>query len=1031
MTTISLHGVRVHNLKGIDLDLPTQQLIVFCGLSGSGKSSLALDTLYAEGQRRYIESFSAYTRQFLERMEKPDAQSLEGIPAAVAITAHALGATTRASVGSATETLDYLRLLYAKLGSIRCHRCGRNVRRDSPDTILSALSARLATSGASSQRAMIAFAPPRDLLDSSHEAFRDAALRRGFVRGIAGGVQFRCDDDSLTSEMYAAALAAMGIEVEAAITTTSIPTTTSTIDDDANGFEEQITDDFGEDDNVAAFQRQTSDEDDEATEDVVSETPAIFQTRFYDGDTEIAVSAPVESVSEQVASQSATESGVPPLLLVVDRVVLGDDEGDPSQTLASIETALDSGDDAVTILWEDGNVDKFSRRLRCEECGIDYPTPQVAMLSDNNPLGACPMCEGFGTLLVYDLERIVPQRYKTLRDGAIAPHATPAFKTAHDELLARCPALDLSPDKPLESYTPDEWRRLLFGRGDAPGLAAFFEKLHRQKYKMPMRVFLSRWRSHRVCPQCHGARLRPEALAIQIAGKNISELLAMRITDLAAHLDSVAWTPWEEKVGRVPLSQICVRINYLIDVGLGYLTLDRSVRSLSGGEQRRVALTSVLGSSLVNMLYVLDEPTMGLHPSDIVRLMKSIGGLRDRGNTVIVVDHDEEVLRVADHIVELGPEAGERGGQVVFQGSLEEMLASQASLTGSYLSGKRSSGVPLKRRAVRHGMIELFGATGHNLQDVRIAFPLGMLCVVTGVSGAGKTSLVQETLYPAIQQTLHRDTAIRGLPYRDIQGTSQIDDVVMVTQTPIGRSMRSNPVTYLKVFDEIRQVFASTLKARTNNYTAGYFSFNVDGGRCNTCKGEGFIAIDMHFMADMYVRCPVCHGTRYQREILEVTYRDKTIADVLAMTAREAFGFFRGQPKVQQRLKPILDVGLDYVQLGQAASTLSGGESQRLKLAAYLSQVKKGRTLFLMDEPTSGLHFGDVVQLLDCFGALIETGHSLIVVEHDLQMMKAADWIIDVGPGAAEAGGRIVSEGTPEDIAGTDSPTGCVLRKAL
>ncbi|MCA9170326.1 MAG: excinuclease ABC subunit UvrA, partial [Planctomycetales bacterium] len=541
----------------------------------------------------------------------------------------------------------------------------------------------------------------------------------------------------------------------------------------------------------------------------------------------------------------------------------------------------------------------------------------------------------------------------------------------------------------------------------------------------------SRWRSSTPCPDCNGARLRPEALAVRLGGKHIAELSSMKIADAAAFMESVDLTDRERTVGRMMLDQVLSRLRFLQSVGVGYLTLDRQLKTLSGGEMQRVSLTSALGSSLVNMLYVLDEPSVGLHPQDTDRLFQAVRRLRDRGNSVIVVEHEETFLRHADHVIETGPGAGEHGGQVVFEGSPEEMLTNAGSLSGDYLTGRRGMSVPASRRKPTHGWIRLNGARGNNLKNLSVDFPLGVLCVVSGVSGAGKSTLIQDTLYPALCSRKRRD-ADKALPYDDVLGDGQIDDMILVDQSPIGRSPRSNPVTYIKAFDAIREVFADTLEARTHNYSAGHFSFNVDGGRCSACEGDGFVQIDMQFLADVYMKCSQCQGRRYRKEILDVTYRGHNIAEVLEMSVRKAFNFFRGQDKVQKRLKRLMDVGLDYLRLGQPANTLSAGEAQRLKLAGYLASAKRQRTLFLLDEPTTGLHFSDIVKLLDCFDALLSVGHSLIVVEHNLQLMKAADYIIDLGPGAADEGGTVVACGTPEELAAhPDSATGKFLAETI
>jgi excinuclease ABC subunit A len=571
------------------------------------------------------------------------------------------------------------------------------------------------------------------------------------------------------------------------------------------------------------------------------------------------------------------------------------------------------------------------------------------------------------------------------------------------------------------------------------GLNGFFRWLERRKYKMHLRVFLSRWRSYRPCPACGGSRLRPEALAVRVGGRSFADVCRLKIREALAFFDGLQLAEWRATIARPLVADVRSRLAYLEDVGLGYLALDRSLRTLSSGEAQRVALTTTLGSSLVDMLYVLDEPSVGLHPADVAPLTTAIERLRERGNTVVVVEHEAEIIRRADLVVEFGPGAGDEGGRVVFQGTPAEMEADGDSRTGGWLSGRRAMTAAGPRRSTEQGWIKLRGARGNNLQNVTVEFPLGMLCLVTGVSGAGKSTLVDKTLYPALARRLKKDAVPAGgrgdpppLEYDDVLGTGQLEDVIYVDQSPIGRSPRSNPATYLKAFDPIRTLFAEQTEARARGLSAGDFSFNVEGGRCETCHGDGHLAIDMQFMADVYMRCPDCHGRRYQRRVLEVKHRGRDIAEVLEMTAREAFTFFRGQRKIQAKLKLLLDVGLDYLRLGQPATTLSGGEAQRLKLAAHLAAKRRGRALFVLDEPTTGLHFSDIVQLVDCFDALLEVGHSLVIVEHNLQLMKAADWIIDLGPGAADEGGRIVTTGTPEEVAACrESVTGRILAREI
>jgi excinuclease ABC subunit A len=636
-------------------------------------------------------------------------------------------------------------------------------------------------------------------------------------------------------------------------------------------------------------------------------------------------------------------------------------------------------------------------------------------------------------VLEVDMDLVVPDRSKSLRNGAIAPWNAKSYAHELDELLALAGDYDLRVDVPVRELDERQWRTIQEGvpERNFGGLRGFFDWLERHKYKVSARAHASRYKSSRVCPACGGARLRPEALAVHIGGRNIAEVCSMKIGESRPFIAGLSLEEWQRRAARIMLDQVQSRLEYLEAVGLGYLTLDRAVRTLSGGEAQRVSLTSALGSSLVQMLYVLDEPTRGLHPHDVERLITAIQRLRDRGNTVLVVEHEEGILRAADELVEVGPGAGDRGGQIVFQGPPGRIEAATGSVTGDFLARRRGGTIPAQRRPPARGVIRLTGARGHNLRNISVEFPLTLLCAVTGVSGSGKSTLVEDTLYPALCRRLHKE-APRPLDFDDVFGDGQINDVIFVDQSPIGRSPRSNPVTYAKAFDEIRAVFADTTDAKTRGLSAGHFSFNVEGGRCTHCEGEGFLRIDMQFLPDVYMRCPECRGRRYRPEVLAVKYRGKSIAEALDMTVREAFAFFRGQGKVQVRLKQLIDVGLDYLRLGQPANTLSGGEAQRLKLAAHLAASKRSRTLFILDEPTTGLHPADVAQLLDCFTALLDNGHSLIVVEHNVQVLKAADYIIDLGPGAADEGGRVVAAGTPEQIAACSfSKTAICLRAAL
>ncbi len=948
--SICLRGVEVHNLKQVDLDLPHRSWITICGVSGSGKTSLALDTLYAEGQRRYIESISAYTRQFLEQLEKPPAESIEGIPPAIAVTHSNRSRSSRATVGTTTETVDYLRLLISKIGTVVCDQCGRDVRRDSPQTAIEELANLPAHT-----RLMVAF--PVTVADGEDLSDHLANFQQqGYVRAIVGERV-----EQLDSQLA---------------------------------------------DQRSVHPKSGSGENNERSICIVVDRLKVGQsseTRLRD------------------TFETACESGGGSWLVLAEQTAAEPGERNVRHTTLH------------TIDGREWQQFAFSQQLRCDHCQCDYPDPEPRLLSFSSPLGACGHCEGFGNIIDIDMDLVVPDAEKSLRQGAIAPWTTPAYSHELDDLLALAADFDLPVDVPYHELT-DAQRSLIYEgvvQRDFGGLRGFFAWLERRKYKMHLRVFLSRWRTARPCPDCLGQRLRSEALAVRLAGKNIADICNMKIECAIRFFADLTLTPWQQEVGRTMLDQVQSRLGYLAEVGLDYLTLDRPMRTLSGGEAQRVALTTTLGSNLSGMLYVLDEPSVGLHPNDIQQLTGAVARLHRRGNTVVVVEHEPLMIRAAQQVVEMGPGAGEHGGRVVFQGTPDLLEQTEGSLTGDWLAGRRGNGSPTKRRSADHGSIRLTGARGNNLKNITVQFPLGLLCLVTGVSGSGKSTLVEQTLYPALAHRLRKDAA-KPLDHDDVFGDGQLDDVVMIDQSPIGRSPRSNPVTYIKAFDAIRAVMADTPEARLHNFTASHFTFNVDGGRCEACRGDGYNMVDMQFLADVYMKCDQCNGRRYRREILEVCYRGRNIAEVLDMTVREAFTFFRGYPKVQIKLKRLIDVGLDYLRLGQRANTLSGGESQRLKLASHLSATRRGRSLFVLDEPTTGLHFADILQLFDCFDALLDAGHSLLVIEHNLQVMKAADYIIDLGPGAADAGGQVVAEGTPEQVASNpNSATGRHLAEAL
>jgi excinuclease ABC subunit A len=961
--TIELHGVAVNNLRQVDLDLPLRELIVFCGPSGSGKTSMALDTLYAEGQRRYIESFSAYTRQFLEQLDKPQAERIDGIPPAIAVTHKNPGRSNRATVGTTTEVNEYLSLLFARVGDVTCYQCGEPVRRDSPESAAQSL----ATLPAGT-RIMIGFSTSVPDDEPADRWIADQ-ISFGYVRAIVG-------DTSETLEPSLAKKLKPGDDV-----TIILDRLTA-----GDQFTERLRDSL--------------------------------ETAFAAGHGTCVV------LASEVAGATA---GLPSSASVASPVLF------KSPGATGSASASSSNPNNVTIdryIWQSL---AFSTDLRCNNCQIEYPDPEPQLFNFNRPLGACPDCEGFGNIVTTDMDRVVPDPKKSLRDGAIAPWNAPSYAHELEELLALAKDYKLPVDIPYADLT-DEHRRLIIEgvpERNFGGLNGFFRWLERRKYKMHLRVFLSRWRSYRLCPACNGARLRSEVLAIRVGGLSFADICRLKICVALEFLTNLELLDSKQSIARPLLADVRSRLSYLVDVGVGYLAIDRPLRTLSAGEAQRVALTTTLGSNLVDMLYVLDEPSVGLHAADVAPLAAAVEQLHARGNTVVVVEHEPEIIRRAGRVIEFGPGAGSEGGRVTFEGTPKELARSKDSRTGKWLSGRNDTGGG-PRRPTSQGWIKLRGARGNNLQYLTVEFPLGVLCLVTGVSGAGKSTLVDKTLYPALARRLHKDEEPADLPppleYEDVLGTGQIEDVVHIDQSPIGRSPRSNPATYIKALDPIRALFAEQIDARTRGLTASHFSFNVEGGRCDTCHGDGYLAIDMQFMANVYMKCPECGGKRFRQQILDVKYRGLNIAEVLDMTAREAFTFFRGQRKVQAKLKFLLDVGLDYLRLGQPATTLSGGEAQRLKLAAHLATKRKGRALFLLDEPTTGLHFSDIVQLLDCFDALLEVGHSLVVVEHNLQLMKAADWIIDIGPGAADAGGQIVATGTPEEVAECgESVTGRIL----
>ena len=933
--SIIIKGAREHNLKGIDVEIPRDQLVVITGISGSGKSTLAFDTIYAEGQRRYVESLSAYARQFLEQMEKPDVESIEGLSPAISIEQKTTSRNPRSTVGTVTEIYDYLRLLFARVGRPFCYSCGREIASQTVSQMV-------------------------DQIMTLPEGTK-ISLLSPIVRGRKG--EYRKELANLRKEGFVRVI--------------------------IDGEPRDLADDI-----------------------------ELDKKKKHDID------------------------------IVVDRLVVKD--GIQGRLADSLETALHHAEGIVKVSIADGDTLLFSEALACIDCGISYPEMTPRMFSFNNPYGACPECTGLGARMYFDPDMVVPNPDLSLREGAIAPWEKRLSGWFHQTLEAVAKAYGFDIHTPFNQLPEKARQILLYGSNgekvefwweedagrrhtyykEFEGVLNNLERRYRETDSEQVREELEKFMNVMPCPTCDGARLKKEALFVRIGGKNIREVTAFSIVDALAFFDGLALTEKEAKIARRILKEIRERLHFLVNVGLDYLSLDRSSGTLSGGEGQRIRLATQIGSSLVGVLYILDEPSIGLHQRDNARLLDTLKRMRDLGNTVLVVEHDEETIMEADHVIDMGPGAGVHGGEVVAQGTPSEIMENPASLTGRYLSGELSIPVPKERRRAER-FLRIVGATENNLKEVDVSIPLGVMTCVTGVSGSGKSTLIIDTLYRVLCQRLYRSREKAGA-VRDIMGTEALDKVINIDQSPIGRTPRSNPATYTGVFTDIRDLFAGLPESRIRGYKPGRYSFNVKGGRCEACSGDGIIKIEMHFLPDVYVQCEVCKGARYNRETLEVKFKGKSIAEVLDMTVSQAVQFMEHIPRIKNKLKTLEDVGLGYIKLGQSATTLSGGEAQRVKLAKELSKRATGRTIYILDEPTTGLHFHDIAKLLDVLQRLVEAGNTIVIIEHNLDVIKTADHLIDLGPEGGDRGGEIIATGTPEEVASvTRSYTGQFLRKLL
>jgi len=941
--TLRIRGARVHNLKNVSVEIPHNAITVVSGVSGSGKSSLAFDTVYAEGQRRYVESLSAYARQFLERMEKPDVDEISGIAPAVAIRQKNSTRNPRSTVATATEIYDYLRLFFARCGRTFCIKCGAEVCKDTPD----AIAARVVSAG-TGRRFYVLYqlkiaVPPPVVKPRKAERKKSTELGPDQIR-----------------------LALLDLQKRG------------------------------------------------------------FNRLYQDG-----------RVHEFISPESLLDVDFKkPVYVLVDRLAVSEEA--KSRLIDSVEICYREGQgEAIVEFVADSNGGvaermKFNERFECKNDGTIYQEPEPRLFSFNNPYGACPRCQGFGNTIDFDLNLVVPDPSKSLDEGAIEPWTKPRFRQLLNEAKQWAKSQGIPSNVPWRQLKEEQRQRILEGdpENDYEGVKGFFAWLERKKYKLHVRVFLSRYRGYAKCLECGGTRLRPEARAVRVAGKTITDICKFTVKEARVFFRELQLSEAQAKVADRILEEIRSRLQFLDEVGLDYLSLDRLTSTLSGGESQRIQLATSLGSHLVGALYVLDEPSIGLHPRDTKRLIDILKSLRDLGNTVLVVEHDPDTIAAADRVIDLGPGAGELGGKLLFAGTYHQILKDPKSITGRYLSGEMRIPVPNSRHKTTGRFLRIYGAALHNLKNVDAMIPLGMLTVVTGVSGSGKSTLVHDVLYKALLAKKNGGTEKEFCERLD--GDERVREVVIVDQSPIGRTPRSNPATYLKAFDAIREVFADTPDAKRRGYSAGHFSFNVPGGRCETCQGDGTVTVEMQFLADVELICEECRGTRFKSSVLEVQYRGKNVHEVLGMTVREALAFFVNVPRVTAKLRIMNEIGLGYLRLGQSGTTLSGGEAQRLKLAAHLSRTENQGILYILDEPTTGLHFDDIAKLLAAFRKLLESGASLLVIEHNIDVIKSADWLIDMGPDGGDQGGKIIATGTPEQVArNAQSHTGKFLAKAL